>query len=146
MAMLTSGESCSMRGSPGSLPGPQFSASRAVPSSRRLACAVRALRTIARIARATGHQAIWIDLEHSTIPIDTAASICAVAMDIGLASLVRVPEREYGVIGQLLDSGVLGIIAPRIESVEEAQDVVAACRFPPLGPPLGRRHIGSREF
>jgi len=96
---------------------------------------VRSSRTadIARIARATGHQAIWIDLEHSTMPIDTAASICAVALDIGLASFVRVPEREYGVIGRLLDGGVLGIIAPRVESVEEAQDIVSACRFPPLG-------------
>jgi len=99
------------------------------------ALGVRSSRTadIARIARATGHQAIWIDLEHSTIPIDTAVSICAVALDIGLAPFVRVPEREYGVIGRLLDGGILGIIAPRVESVEEAQNIVAACRFPPLG-------------
>jgi 4-hydroxy-2-oxoheptanedioate aldolase len=56
-----------------------------------------------------------------------------VALDIGLAPFVRVPEREYCVIGRLLDGGVLGIIAPRVESVEEAQDIVAVCRFPPLG-------------
>jgi 4-hydroxy-2-oxoheptanedioate aldolase len=99
------------------------------------ALGVRTSRTadIARIARATGHQAIWVDLEHSTMPIDTAASICAAALDIGLAPFVRIPEREYGVIGRLLDGGVLGIIAPRVESVEQAQDIVAACRFPPFG-------------
>jgi 2-keto-3-deoxy-L-rhamnonate aldolase RhmA len=54
-------------------------------------------------------------------------------MDIGLAPFARVPEREYGAIGRLLDGGVLGIIAPRIETVAEAQDVVEACRFPPFG-------------
>ena len=59
--------------------------------------------------------------------------ICAAAMDLGLAPFARIPEREYGVIGRLLDGGVLGIIAPRVESVEEARDIVAACRFPPLG-------------
>jgi 2-keto-3-deoxy-L-rhamnonate aldolase RhmA len=32
-----------------------------------------------------------------------------------------------------LDGGVLGIIAPRVETVEEAEDIVAACRFPPFG-------------
>src|ERR1700722_12117247 len=85
---------------------------------------------IARIARSSGHHAIWIDLEHSTMPIDTAALICAAALDLGLAPFTRIPEREYGVIGRLLDGGVLGIIAPRIES---AQDIVAACRFPPFG-------------
>jgi 2-keto-3-deoxy-L-rhamnonate aldolase RhmA len=67
------------------------------------------------------------------MPIEVAAMICAAAMDIGLAPFVRVPEREYGVIGRLLDGGVLGIIAPRVETVEEALDIVAACRFPPLG-------------
>jgi 4-hydroxy-2-oxoheptanedioate aldolase len=99
------------------------------------ALGVRTSRTadIARIARSSGHHAIWVDLEHSTMPIDTAALICSAALDLGLAPFARVPEREYGVIGRLLDGGVLGIIAPRIETVEEAQDIVAACRFPPLG-------------
>jgi 2-keto-3-deoxy-L-rhamnonate aldolase RhmA len=67
------------------------------------------------------------------MPIDIAALICAAALDLGLAPLVRIPEREYGVIGRLLDGGVLGVIAPRVETVEEAQDIIAACRFPPLG-------------
>ena len=88
---------------------------------------------IARIARSSGHHAIWVDLEHSTMPIDTAALICAAALDLGLAPFVRIPEKEYGVIGRLLDGGVLGIIAPRVETVAEAQDIIAACRFPPLG-------------
>ena len=30
-----------------------------------------------QIARSSGHHAIWVDLEHSTMPIDTAALICA---------------------------------------------------------------------
>ena len=99
------------------------------------ALGIRSSRTadIARIAHSTGHQAIWVDLEHSTMPIDTAAMISAAAMDLGLAPFARIPEREYGVIGRLLDGGVLGIIAPRVESVAEAQDIIAACRFPPFG-------------
>jgi 4-hydroxy-2-oxoheptanedioate aldolase len=100
-----------------------------------VALGVRSSRTadIARVARSSGHHAIWVDLEHSTMPIDIAALICAAALDLGLAPLVRIPEREYGVIGRLLDGGVLGVIAPRVETVEEAQDIIAACRFPPLG-------------
>ena len=100
-----------------------------------LALGVRTSRTpeIARIAKATGHDVIWIDLEHSAISIDAATQICATALDIGLVPLVRIPEREYGVIGRLLDGGASGIIAPRIETAEQAADLVAACRFPPLG-------------
>ena len=106
--------------------------------ARRLpvtAFGVRGARTaeIARIARAAGNDAIWIDLEHSTMSIDTAAQICAAALDIGLVPLARVPEKDYGVIGRLLDGGALGIIAPRIETAQQAAEIAAACRFPPRG-------------
>jgi 4-hydroxy-2-oxoheptanedioate aldolase len=99
------------------------------------ALGVRSSRTadVARIARSTGHQAIWIDMEHSTIPVDTAAMICAASVDLGLVPFVRPPEQDYGVIGRLLDGGAMGIIAPRIETAEQARELVAACKFPPLG-------------
>jgi len=99
------------------------------------AIGVRSARSaeVARLAKASGHDAIWVDLEHSTMPIDTAAAICACALDIGLFPLVRIPERDYGVIGRLLDGGALGLIAPRIETAEQAADLVSASRFPPQG-------------
>lgn len=120
------------------------------------ALGIRTSRTpdIARIAKASGHHAIWVDLEHSSIAIDAAVQICAAAMDIGLMPFVRVPEREYGVIGRLLDGGAGGIIAPRIETVAQAEDLVAACRFPPLGhrsaigtlPHVGYRKMAAADF
>lgn len=121
-----------------------------------LALGVRSSRTgdIARYAHASGHHAIWVDLEHSSMAIDTAAQICSTALDLGLVGFVRVPEREYGVIGRLLDGGALGIIAPRIETAAQAADLVAACRFPPLGhrsaigslPQLGFRKVAAARL
>lgn len=100
-----------------------------------VALGIRGARTaeIVRIAKATGHHAVWVDLEHSSMSIDVAASLCAAALDLGLVPLARIPERDYGIIGRLLDGGALGIIAPRIDTVAQAEDVVRACRFPPLG-------------
>src|SRR3546814_7294456 len=72
-------------------------------------------------------------LEHSSLSIDTACQIAATAHDLGLAAWVRIPEREYGVIGRVLDSGATGIIAPKIETEAEARLLAAACRFPPVG-------------
>jgi 4-hydroxy-2-oxoheptanedioate aldolase len=99
------------------------------------ALGVRCSRTadIARIARYTGHQAIWIDMEHSSMPVDTAAMICAASVDLGLVPFVRRPERDYGIVGRLLDGGAMGIIAPRVETAEQARELVAACKFPPYG-------------
>jgi 2-keto-3-deoxy-L-rhamnonate aldolase RhmA len=76
---------------------------------------------------------VWIDLEHSSISIDCAVQIIASAADLGMEAWVRIPERDYGVVGRLLDGGATGIVAPRVETAEEAQKVVNAVRFPPRG-------------
>jgi 2-keto-3-deoxy-L-rhamnonate aldolase RhmA len=88
---------------------------------------------VVRVAAATGHHAILIDLEHSTMSLDDAARMCATAGDLGLTALVRLPEREYGAIGRLLDGGACGLVAPRIETASEARSIARACRFPPRG-------------
>jgi 2-keto-3-deoxy-L-rhamnonate aldolase RhmA len=100
-----------------------------------LMLAIRSGRTadVVRIARSTGHHAVMVDLEHSTMPLDVAASLCGCAADLGLFPFVRVPEREYGAIGRLLDCGARGIIAPRVETAAEAAAVARACRFAPRG-------------
>jgi len=96
---------------------------------------IRSSRTadVVRIAQSCGYHSIMVDLEHSTMPLDVAARLCATAGDLGMTPFVRVPEREYGAIGRLLDCGAQGIVAPRIESVEEARTVSRACRFAPRG-------------
>ena len=100
-----------------------------------LMLAIRSSRTadVVRIAKSTGHHAIMVDLEHSTMPLDVAASLCATAGDLGLFPFVRVQEREYGALGRLLDGGAQGIVAPRVEGAAEAAAIARACRFAPRG-------------
>jgi 2-keto-3-deoxy-L-rhamnonate aldolase RhmA len=96
---------------------------------------IRTSRTadVVRIAKSTGHGAVMIDLEHSTMSLDVAGGLAAAAGDLGVFPFVRVPEREYGVLGRLLDGGAQGIIAPRVETAAEAAVVARACRFAPRG-------------
>jgi 4-hydroxy-2-oxoheptanedioate aldolase len=100
-----------------------------------LTVGVRFARTtdIARFAHAAGYSVLWVDLEHSSMPIDIAAQITATAHDLGMEAWVRVCERDYGVVGRLLDGGATGIIMPRVENASEARQLVTAVRFPPLG-------------
>lgn len=121
-----------------------------------LMMAIRSGRTadVVRIAKATGHHSVLIDLEHSAMSLDTAAQLAAAAGDLGMTPLVRVPEREYGAIGRLLDCGAQGIVAPRIDTAAEARTVSRACRFPPRGqrsqvatvPMLGMRPTPATEL
>jgi 2-keto-3-deoxy-L-rhamnonate aldolase RhmA len=100
-----------------------------------LMLAVRSSRTadVIRIAKSSGHHAVMIDLEHSTMTLDVAASLCSTAADLGLFPFVRVREREYGALGPLLDGGAQGVIAPRVETAADATAVARACRFAPRG-------------
>src|SRR5580693_10690942 len=109
---------------------------------------------IVRMAKTAGFGLVWIDLEHSSISVDCAVQIMASAADLGLEAWARVPEREYGAIGRLLDGGATGIVAPRIETAEEAQNVVNAARFPPRGqrsqiallPQVGYRKLPAADL
>jgi 2-keto-3-deoxy-L-rhamnonate aldolase RhmA len=117
---------------------------------------IRAARgtDVVRIAQAAGYHSVLVDLEHSTMPLDVAGLLCATAGDLGLTAFVRVPEREYGAIGRLLDAGACGIIAPRIDTAGEASTVARACRFAPRGqrsviatvPQVGMRPTPAREL
>ncbi len=100
-----------------------------------LTVGVRAARTtdIARYAHAAGYAVLWVDLEHSSMPIDIAAQIAATAHDLGMEAWIRVCERDYGVINRLLDGGATGIIMPRVETADDARALVTAVRFPPRG-------------
>jgi 2-keto-3-deoxy-L-rhamnonate aldolase RhmA len=96
---------------------------------------IRSARTteVVRVASGSGHHAIMVDLEHSAIGLSIAYEMCGAAHDLGMTAFVRIPERDYGIVGRLLDGGAAGIIAPRIETAEQAAIVAKACRFPPQG-------------
>src|SRR3984957_18979262 len=121
-----------------------------------LSLGIRNARTaeIVRMAKTAGFGLVWIDLEHSSISIDCAVQIIASAADLGLEAWARIPERDYGVIGRLLDGGATGIVVPRVETAEEARQVVNAARFPPRGqrsqiaqlPQVGYRRMPAAEL
>ncbi|MFV8316034.1 HpcH/HpaI aldolase family protein [Mycobacterium sp. 23] len=85
------------------------------------------------IAAACGYDAVYVDLEHTSASLETAAMLCASAVGAGISGLVRVASHDPSVIARVLDGGAVGIIVPHVNSVEEAQAVVDAARFPPSG-------------
>lgn len=88
---------------------------------------------IAKILKTCGYDWLFIDLEHGTLSLDTAAQMSVAALDAGIAPLVRVPEGEYSLATRILDGGALGIVMPHVDSPEAARDLVARLKYPPLG-------------
>jgi 4-hydroxy-2-oxoheptanedioate aldolase len=85
------------------------------------------------IAAVCGYDAVYVDLEHTSTSLETAAMLCASALGAGISALVRVPSHDPSVIARVIDNGAIGIIVPHVNSRDEAAAVVAAARFPPIG-------------
>ncbi len=96
---------------------------------------VRHARTvdIALAAKTCGFDGLFFDLQHGVIPEHEVSQMAVAAMSMGVAPLVRVPEKDYAAALRMLDNGALGIIMPEVTTAEDARQAVAACKFPPVG-------------
>jgi len=88
---------------------------------------------IARLAKTAGFDSIYVDVEHSSLSLETTGQICIAALEVGIAPFVRVPSTRPEHVSRVLDGGALGVIAPHCRSAAEAREVVAAAKYPPLG-------------
>lgn len=111
------------------------------PSFRqRLQSGERLLGTIASIPSVVsaeilakiGFDWLFIDAEHGALSNDSMLQMVSV---IGnqTATLVRTPAPEETPIKQALDLGVTGIIAPQVNSADQAARVVQYARYSPQG-------------
>jgi 2-keto-3-deoxy-L-rhamnonate aldolase RhmA len=96
---------------------------------------VRMSRTAAvvTLAEEVGYHGVYVDLQHSSISIDTCAQICWTALHSDITAFVRVPSLEPGLISRVLDAGAQGILAPDIRSGAAARGLVEAAMIAPLG-------------
>ena len=89
---------------------------------------------VAEIVAARGiSEAVTLDLQHGLFDHGSAVHAIRAIAAHGAAPLVRLPGIDPAWIGYALDAGVAGIIAPMVESVDEARTLVDACRYPPKG-------------
>ena len=88
---------------------------------------------IAEILGRVGFDWLTIDLEHSAMSLETAAELIRTTDLQGIRSFVRVGSHDANVIKRVMDSGAHGIIASTINTVEEAQSIVNAVKYPPIG-------------
>lgn len=107
-----------------------------------LCLCIRMSRTVdvGAIAAAAGFDALYVDMEHSSISAQETAAICMSAPGFGVTPFVRVPKDDVGLASRLLDDGAHGIIFPHVETESQAAIMAGACLFPPRGQ---RSAVGS---
>jgi staphyloferrin B biosynthesis citrate synthase len=88
---------------------------------------------IARIARGSGHDFLFIDTQHAVFDLETITHIAQAADALGIAPIVRVRSLGDPDVPLLLDNGVTGIVFPDISTADQARRAVEIVRFPPVG-------------
>src|SRR6266550_852995 len=78
---------------------------------------------LAPVLAAAGAEFVLLDMEHSGAGIETIKAQIAYAHGAGIVPMVRVTACQYHLIAPVLDAGALGIMAPMIETREEAQSL-----------------------
>ncbi|MFN0095282.1 MAG: HpcH/HpaI aldolase family protein [Dehalococcoidia bacterium] len=87
----------------------------------------------AEIMAHQGFDYVCVDMQHGLIDYQVAVTMLQAISQTATIPFVRVPWNEFGIIGKMLDAGAYGVIIPMVNSVEEAKQAVAACKYFPLG-------------
>lgn len=88
---------------------------------------------IARIARTSGHDFLFIDVQHAIFTLETISHIAQTALGCGVAPLVRVRSVHDANVPVMLDGGVSEIVFPDVNTADDARQAVRACKFAPIG-------------
>jgi 2-keto-3-deoxy-L-rhamnonate aldolase RhmA len=88
---------------------------------------------IARIAKTTGHDFVFVDGQHALYSVETTGHIAQAALGCGVVPMARVRSCDDPDTQVILDNGIMGIVFPDINTAAEAKRAVDRCKFPPIG-------------
>lgn len=87
----------------------------------------------AEILSTTGFDWALIDMEHAPNDLSSVLSQLQAYAGSGTTPVVRPPWNEPVMVKRLLDLGCFSLLFPMVQSPEEAEAAVRACRYPPRG-------------
>ena len=87
----------------------------------------------AEIMAQAGFDWLAVDLEHAPTDPGILIEMVRAIEGTGVQPFVRAPWNDFVTIKRILDTGVSGVVVPYVNTREEAEAAVAACKYPPEG-------------
>ena len=87
----------------------------------------------AEVMAHTGLDSLTIDMQHAPVDYGTLVHMLQAISTTDTVPVVRVAWNDPGIIMQVLDAGCYAVICPMVDTREQAEAFVGACRFPPAG-------------
>jgi 4-hydroxy-2-oxoheptanedioate aldolase len=82
---------------------------------------------------ALGFDWLAVDTEHNPIDLHAMATMFQAIGRFPVVPMVRIPWNNEENIKRVLDAGAWGFVAPDVRGREEAEQIVAAAKYPPRG-------------
>jgi 4-hydroxy-2-oxoheptanedioate aldolase len=89
--------------------------------------------TVAELCAGAGFDWVLIDSEHGPFDLQSIMAHLQAVAPYPVSPIVRPVEGQTALIKQLLDIGAQTLLIPMVESAEQAEQLVRACRYPPAG-------------
>jgi 4-hydroxy-2-oxoheptanedioate aldolase len=87
----------------------------------------------AEVMAHAGLDSLTIDMRHGPVDYGSLVPMLQAISTTDTVPVVRVPWNDPGIIMQGLDAGCYVVICPMVDTREQAQAFVGACRYPPAG-------------
>jgi len=88
---------------------------------------------VAETIQRAGVDGVLFDMQHGHIDVQSLVGLCQVVGILGGTPFVRVPSSDPWIIMKALDAGAFGIVCPLVDTREQAEALVDACFYPPIG-------------
>ena len=87
----------------------------------------------AEVMAHVGWDSLTIDMQHGPVDYESLVPMLQAISTTDTVPVVRVPWNDPGLIMRVLDAGSYAVICPMINTREQAEAFVGACRYPPEG-------------
>ena len=87
----------------------------------------------AEVMAHAGLDSLTIDMQHAPVDYGSLVRMLQAISTTDTVPVVRVPWNDPGLIMRVLDAGCYAVICPMVDTREQAEAFVGACRYPPAG-------------
>lgn len=88
---------------------------------------------IGPILDACGMDFVIFDMEHGRCDVALLEMMIASCRGSGIVPMARVPDLKFAPLSRVLDLGARGVMVPRVETREQAEEIVEQLKYAPQG-------------
>ena len=88
---------------------------------------------LAELFGLAGFDYYMLDAEHGLLDPAEVVNVIRACERLNVTPMVRIGSKDPKIVLQYLDAGMMGVMMPGLETVEEIRMLVEAVKYPPLG-------------